>query len=213
MVIDVGSGDNPHPRADVVVESKLDNVDRWGSLTKSDRLVMSEITMLPFRSKLFDVALCYHVLEHVTDPVAAAGELTRIAHRGIIEVPTLYSDVLFQPYTGHKWAFSQDEQGLLYAEHPGIVAKVATTATTLALLKNNRIFRRAFMEDEVAFRVRATWIDSIKIRKATISEVLCAHTNQLKAIGSIAPTIFDAKRQFFYQVDMVSSLIRRALDL
>ena len=42
---------------------------------------------MPFDDKVFDYAICSHVLEHVERPDAVIAELSRVAKAGYIEVP------------------------------------------------------------------------------------------------------------------------------
>lgn len=52
--------------------------------------VRADLTCLPFPDDLFDVIICYHVLEHVPDDAAAMAELHRVLRPGgiaMVEVP------------------------------------------------------------------------------------------------------------------------------
>lgn len=46
----------------------------------------------PFPDKYFDVAVCSHTLEDIRDPLWVCSELTRVARRGYIEVPSRASE-------------------------------------------------------------------------------------------------------------------------
>lgn len=102
-VVDVGSGGDPHPRADVLVDNSVAaNFHRVNAFRRTAPTVVADIVALPFRDAAFDYSICSHVLEHLDDPVAAAAELTRISHAGYIETPTDLHEKLF-PMTWHKW--------------------------------------------------------------------------------------------------------------
>jgi SAM-dependent methyltransferase len=90
VVLDVGSGDRPHPLASVLVDRFLDDSSqRHGSPLVMDRpVVAADVSRLPFRDKTFDYVIASHVLEHHTDPIGAARELSRVARRGYVETPT-----------------------------------------------------------------------------------------------------------------------------
>ncbi|MEO8381664.1 MAG: methyltransferase domain-containing protein [Acidobacteriota bacterium] len=155
-VLDVGCGNNPHPRADVVVDSDLSDEHRWGSL-RGRHLVLADIHHLPFREDAFAVVLCAHVLEHCSDPKAAAAELSRVGHRGIIEVPTPYLDLLLQPFDRHGWLFTSYEGRLLFTRNTQPTQLVEPAPSTLALLDSNAPFRAAYVADEGIFRLQLRW--------------------------------------------------------
>lgn len=103
LVVDVGSGGDPHPRADVLVERSVDtDWDRTVKFRRSAPTVLADICALPFRTGTFDFSICSHVLEHLDDPVTAAAELSRISRAGYIETPSYLHEKMF-PMTWHKW--------------------------------------------------------------------------------------------------------------
>ena len=90
-VLDIGSGGYPFPHATVLTDRFVDD-----SPSRHERLattnvpfVVSDIHALPFGEKSFDFVYCAHVLECVTDPLAACLEIMRVGTRGYIETPTL----------------------------------------------------------------------------------------------------------------------------
>lgn len=92
LVLDIGSGDKPHWRADILLDefvSKKDGIQRSGSsdVAVPKPLVVAAMESMPFKDKAFDYVVCSHVLEHVIDPAKAIKEMMRIAKAGYIEVP------------------------------------------------------------------------------------------------------------------------------
>lgn len=59
---------------------------------------------LPFRDKQFAAALCYHVLEHTSDPVHTLKELERVAEKVFVITP---NPIWWRTWLhfGHKWVF------------------------------------------------------------------------------------------------------------
>ena len=116
-VLDVGSGHNPHPRAEVLLESRLeDDTDRSGAPVRNPldpRLVMGDALAMPFPDKAFDYAIASHVAEHVADPVALCRELSRVARRGYVETPGWFGDVLLRE-DYHVWRVRKHRAGLLF---------------------------------------------------------------------------------------------------
>ena len=73
LVLDVGSGDKPHWRADVLLDRYVGDEhggQRSGaSAARVDRpLFDADAADMPFADKVFDYAICSHVLEHVERP-------------------------------------------------------------------------------------------------------------------------------------------------
>ncbi len=106
-VIDIGSGNNPHKRANVLVERNLfENFERSGEEAvipeNQDLIIADVITGLPFKDKSFDFAIASHIAEHVNSPDIFCNEITRIAKSGYIETPGFLSEVVLnEPF--HKW--------------------------------------------------------------------------------------------------------------
>jgi SAM-dependent methyltransferase len=106
VVIDVGSGNYPFPRATILCDCYLDpTVHRHSAIVRDERpLVICDVCNLPFPDKYVDFIYCSHVLEHVDDPMKACSELQRVAKAGYIETPNFMKDVLFSWAQGmHKW--------------------------------------------------------------------------------------------------------------
>lgn len=104
LVIDIGSGAFPHPRADILCDRELeDNLHRAGLAAVVDRpFVIADVTALPFRDGGVDFVIVSHLAEHVTEPAAMCRELARVARSGYIETPSPIADwLLDEEY--HLW--------------------------------------------------------------------------------------------------------------
>lgn len=108
VVLEIGSGHNPNPRADVLCERFLsDGAERHDQLPRIDRpFVVGDIFELPFADKSFDFVICAHVLEHLHDPAKAAAELSRVARRGYVETPSSVNEKLIS-YAFHRWYITE----------------------------------------------------------------------------------------------------------
>jgi hypothetical protein len=114
LVLDVGGGQSPHPRADVVVDKYVvDDFERAGSLNVSKPLVVADGHRLPFADGTFAYAIAMHVVEHATDPIQFTAELARVSAAGFVQVPTLESELTFGwPY--HPWIIDRDGETLVF---------------------------------------------------------------------------------------------------
>lgn len=106
LVMDLGSGHNPHPRADVLVDRYLlNNADRSGqaAIFPPDKpIVVADAGALPFKDNVFDFVICSHLAEHIQDVDSFCSELNRVAQRGYIESPSKLAETLrHNPI--HRW--------------------------------------------------------------------------------------------------------------
>ena len=107
LVLDVGSGDKPHWRADVLLDrfaGAEHGVQRSGrAAARTPRpLFDSDAADMPFANQVFDYVICSHVLEHVLDPGAVIDEMVRVGKAGYIEVPRVTSAKILD-FPSHLW--------------------------------------------------------------------------------------------------------------
>ena len=120
MLLDVGSGNHPHPRANVTCDLYFNaEFERGpgGPVNIVENFVICDAQHLPFRSQIFAESNCTHVLEHLDDPRIGFHELKRVSKRGYVETPGLiYEQVLFG-FSFHDWTFTK-RNGKLYFTKP-----------------------------------------------------------------------------------------------
>ncbi|MEX2031849.1 MAG: methyltransferase domain-containing protein [Dehalococcoidia bacterium] len=118
LVLDVGGGQSPHPRADVTLDKYLvDNFERPGEadVDLSKPLVVADGQRIPFADGTFAYSVALHVLEHATDPAAFAAELSRVSPAGFVQVPTRESELTFGwPY--HAWYIDRQDDCLVFSQ-------------------------------------------------------------------------------------------------
>ncbi len=90
LVIDIGSGSLPNPRADVACDFIDEDTERSDDLKIDRPFVWANIEKLPFKNKIFDYSIVSHVLEHVDNPKEALEEIQRISKGGYIETPNAF---------------------------------------------------------------------------------------------------------------------------
>lgn len=121
-VLEVGGGDNPHHRADVVVDKyPVSNDHRSGDLKvlKRQTFIEADGEDLPFKDKEFDYVICCQVLEHVNNPVRFLAEMFRVAKRGFIETPSVIGEYLF-PKESHQWILHEYKSTLYLVKKSSI---------------------------------------------------------------------------------------------
>ncbi|HKB88288.1 MAG TPA: methyltransferase domain-containing protein [Patescibacteria group bacterium] len=131
-VLDVGGSMQQHEliQIDTLVDIiRPEEAPYISSNLKAARFVQADITRdkLPFKDKEFDVCLCTHTLEDLSNPFLIMNEMSRVAKRGIIVTPSMgidmvFSDIDFTDWlTGfrrvpgqahHKWFFVK-EKGII----------------------------------------------------------------------------------------------------
>lgn len=124
LVLDIGSGHNPHPRADVIVDRYITDEDdvagrsgREVALSDGALFVLADGNALPFADNTFDFAICSHVLEHIPSIDSFCSELNRVAAAGYIETPSKLAELLRHAHY-HIWFVSTTTNGLLFEPAP-----------------------------------------------------------------------------------------------
>src|SRR5262245_3996439 len=119
LVLDVGSGDKPHWRADVLLDRYVDEThagQRSGRAAArvTRPLFAADAAAMPFGDGVFDYVVCSHVLEHVPDPAGVIAEMTRVGHAGYIEVPEAASAKILD-FPSHLWWCRLDDRTLRFS--------------------------------------------------------------------------------------------------
>jgi uncharacterized protein YbaR (Trm112 family) len=113
LVLEIGAGGNPYPRANVLLDGEEESVERAErELVKDRPLVIGLAEKMPFKDKSFDFIIASHVLEHTDDPRAFLTELMRVGKAGYIETPEAWFEKMCA-YTFHRIEVSE-EKGKLF---------------------------------------------------------------------------------------------------
>jgi uncharacterized protein YbaR (Trm112 family) len=114
LVVDVGGGDKPHPRADIVVDKYVaDNFERESGIALEKPIVVADGEHLPFADDAFAYVIASHVLEHAIDPVRFASELSRIGEAGFVQVPSRLAELTFG-WPFHPWLVEMEDGVLVF---------------------------------------------------------------------------------------------------
>ncbi len=119
LVLEIGSGDNPNPRSDILVDRFIgDNTERGGDIVIDRPLVVADAHHLPFRDDVFAYIICSHILEHMDDPPQFARELMRVGAAGYIGSPSEIAERLFH-WSFHRWYVNLiDDTLILHPKEP-----------------------------------------------------------------------------------------------
>ena len=118
LVLDVGSGGNPYPRANVLLDAYEDTIERYNlPLIKDRPMVFGLAERMPFRDKVFDFVVASHVLEHSSDPEAFLSELMRVSKAGYIETPDGFFERI-NPFRFHRLEVFDKDNQLLVIKKP-----------------------------------------------------------------------------------------------
>lgn len=159
LVLDVGSGSNPHPAADVLLEKFVDTKHRYDPLVADRPTVLADASKMPFKDKAFDFILAFHVLEHMHDPAAFLQELQRVGKAGYIETPNAIFERLI-PYSVHLLEV-MEVNGILQI-HKKSAARPDSFLNEINLVSNNPQWRKFFYGNPELFHVRYFWKDKIQ---------------------------------------------------
>ena len=118
-VLDVGSGNRPNERANVLLEKELDKSEhRSGAravIPEGKEIVLGDALAMPFKENEFDFIIASHIAEHVDDPELFCKELSRTGKRGYVETPGIFCEFIFnEPF--HKWIVYNSKGTLIFKE-------------------------------------------------------------------------------------------------
>jgi uncharacterized protein YbaR (Trm112 family) len=114
LVLDVGAGDAPFPRSDVVVDKYVvDDFERGGDLAFGKPVIVADAEALPFADGAFAYVIAAHVLEHAIDPVRMAAEFSRVGAAGFVQLPTASAELVYG-WPFHPWLVERRGDTLVF---------------------------------------------------------------------------------------------------
>ncbi|MCK9424582.1 MAG: class I SAM-dependent methyltransferase [Ignavibacteriaceae bacterium] len=163
IVLDIGSGNNPINRANILADfSPDDNFHRSGKLKEDRPVIVCSVERIPIKQKTIDFVLCSHVLEHVNNPSIACGELQRIARKGYIETPAYGKDILIGTGYMHKWQVVSFEGTMNFFEYSKREQQAnwnASPVMKLWMRKRFHPWQKYFWERQDLFNAWILWED------------------------------------------------------
>jgi SAM-dependent methyltransferase len=159
IVLDVGSGGNPYPRSDVLLDRLGGAEHRSGVAMKIDRLaILGDATKLPFKDKSFDFIIASHILEHMPNPEIFLKEIQRVGKAGYIETPSFLCERL-SPCDAHCLEISLVD-GALHIHKKGSSIEDSFVAN-MKFLQTDKDWAHLFHSDPGLFHVKYFWVDKI----------------------------------------------------
>lgn len=161
LVLEVGSGGNPYPRSNVLLDAYEETRERhWDTLVHDRPTVLSFGENLPFKDKAFDYVIAAHVLEHTPFPEKFLAELQRVARAGFIETPDAFMERI-NPYKDHRLEVTVRDEGLVIRKKPAWIYD-----QDLVELYEKRakaiITRETIPRHAAKFHMRFFWKEKIK---------------------------------------------------
>jgi len=160
-VIDIGSGHAPLIRADVLCDMFV----RHGSqrpvpsaFLVAGRFVVADVLDLPFRDKAFDFAYSKNLLEHVSDPLRACGEISRIAEKGLLHLPSRLWEIMGGS-PPHLWLIWQEGDKLVFERKTR--AHTALNSQIPARVRDSSHYERLFRCFPDLFYITHRWRHTI----------------------------------------------------
>ena len=161
LVLEVGSGGNPYPRANVLLDANEETRERhWDALIRDRPTVLSFGENLPFRDKVFDYVIAAHVLEHTPYPEKFLDELQRVARSGFIETPDAFMERV-NPYKDHRLEVTLREGGLFIRKKPSWIYD-ADLVELYEKRAKSIITSETIPRHAADFHMRYFWKDKIK---------------------------------------------------
>lgn len=161
LVLEVGSGGNPYPRANVLLDAYESTRERFWAPLKADRpTVIGFAERLPFRDNAFDFVIASHVLEHSSDPDRFLRELQRVAKAGYIETPDAFFERI-TPYKDHRLEIFLAEDALTIRKKPAWIVEQGTVRLFERSAKDI-MGTRVFPVHPFSFHVRYYWEKRIR---------------------------------------------------
>ncbi|HEY5714626.1 MAG TPA: class I SAM-dependent methyltransferase [Candidatus Gracilibacteria bacterium] len=187
LVLDVGSGEKPHWRADVLCDlypeaSFSHHRAGGGSAQVTAPLVVGNAEDLPFKDKVFDFVIASNLLEHVPDPGKACSELQRVAKAGYIELP--YEGLAkMNDLESHLWWCREEGRRIVFTPKVHMQFDPEIYSLTKELINRRVWFQKVVHPNFDLTTVRFWWIDGFDFEvKGKAHEALQKEIAKLEAI-------------------------------
>lgn len=168
FVLDIGGGHNPFYRSDVVMDLFPDDDEqRGGHLNIGDRFfVEGDGVQLPFKAKVFDYIWSNHTIEHSSDPIAFAQELSRTGMRGYLGAPSELYEIFFDGPDYHQWIMAKVGDEIVACKKDKSFKSQSRLFGVLIqmLYQESPSFQKFYRSHFNLFKVNINWQDEVIAR-------------------------------------------------
>ena len=181
-VIDIGSGHKPLIRADILCDFfPLETAQRAfaGIFTPPNRFVVGNVLELPFGTKKFDFVYSRALLEHVSDPKKACEEISRIAKRGLLILPSYLWEIMGGSKV-HLWLISRKEDKLVFRRKT--LKDTELNSQIPEIIRNSECYEKLFNAFYNYFYINLYWTDKIEIEVIDDGQETYTYEEKLPAI-------------------------------
>jgi hypothetical protein len=155
--LEVGSGGNPFPRSNVLLDAYEVTRERHYQPLVADRpIVLGMVEDMPFRDDAFDFVIACHVLEHSTDIDAALRELQRVARAGYIECPDAFLERI-NPYKDHRYEVTERDGAIVTRRKYSWIRDPELVELYEHQVKKSGKWLHHLRQNPFAFHVRYFW--------------------------------------------------------
>lgn len=160
LVLEVGAGGNPYPRANVLLDAMESTIERNEQTLIKDRpLILALCEELPFKDKSFDFIIASHVLEHTADPEKFLNEMMRVGKAGYIETPEGWFEKMC-PFTYHRLEVSANNERLFIRKKTSWKPDEIATHWDAKLVKSKSLLKYLRINPDLN-HLRFYWKDRI----------------------------------------------------
>jgi uncharacterized protein YbaR (Trm112 family)/SAM-dependent methyltransferase len=160
LVLEVGAGGNPYPRANVMLDAMEATIERNEQALIKDRpLILGLCEELPFKDKSFDFIIASHVLEHTAEPEKFLNELMRVGKAGYIETPEAWFEKMCA-FTYHRLEVSAVMDKLYIRKKPSWKPEEIAILWDVKLAKSKSLYNFLRVNPDLN-HLRFYWKDQI----------------------------------------------------
>ena len=168
IVLDVGGGNRPLLRSNIVLDKYMFNdYERpsTGTLRRNKyrHLIIGDCVHLPFKNKSIDFLYCRNLLEHIKEIDIFISEIQRVARRGVLIAPSILNENFDNQYF-HCWLIKRNDNKLIFQAKQNTVQNVELNqfVNKVIALKTGALLMLFRLYYDKFFKIVYRWEETIK---------------------------------------------------